>query len=148
MPKSEDSSHRCQEVNKLSSITSYWTNMSKKERRPHNLTKDGIMGEISASGLPVLLRFFISTISNIFEPMISRWRASLWKSVWKQLLCYLFTFLAISLIYRSWTNYISRSSLILSYHRVILADHSRITFEWVTPIHKKFSQIRLHNPGC
>jgi len=84
--------------------------MSKKERRPHNLTKDGIMGEISASGLPVLLR----------------WRASLWKSVWKQLLCYLFTFLAISLIYR-----------------VILADHSRITFEWVVDWLKNGQQMPL-----
>ena len=31
--------------------------MSKKERRPHNLSKDGIMGEMGQAGLPVLLRF-------------------------------------------------------------------------------------------
>ena len=56
---SEDTSHRCQ-VNRLSSITSYWRKITtKKERRPHNLTKDGIMGEISGCGLPVLLRFYI-----------------------------------------------------------------------------------------
>ena len=57
--KSEDTSHRCQ-VNRLSSIISYWRKITtKKERRPHNLTKDGIMGEISGCGLPVLLRFSI-----------------------------------------------------------------------------------------
>ena len=52
MRLAEDTFHR------LSSITSYWTKMSKKERH-----KDGIMGEIRTSGLPmmpmlpVLLRF-------------------------------------------------------------------------------------------
>ena len=52
-------------MSRLSSITSYWRKMSKKERRPHNLTKDGIMGEISDHGLPVLLRYYISNFKNI-----------------------------------------------------------------------------------
>ena len=82
--------------------------------------------------------FLIINDKNVFEPISFRWRASLWKSVWKQLLCYLFTFLAISLTYRSQENDISRNSLTLSYHRVILDDHSRITFEWVTPKQQVF----------
>ena len=32
--------------------------------------------------------------------MMFRWRASLWKTVWKELLIYLLLYLAISLIYR------------------------------------------------
>jgi len=100
----------CQ-VNRLSSITSYWRKITtKKERRPHNLTKDGIMGEISGCGLPVLLR----------------WRASLWKSVWKQLLCYLITFLAISLTYR-----------------FLMDSQARIKFEWVVSWLKNGHQMPL-----
>ena len=32
--------------------------------------------------------------------MIFRWRASLWKTVWKPLVVYLLLYLAISLVYR------------------------------------------------
>ena len=49
----------------MDSLTSFTSSLStkfslrkkKKERRPHNLTKDGIMGEISSCGLPILLRY-------------------------------------------------------------------------------------------
>jgi len=71
---------------KMSSITSYWSSLSKSnERRPsYKINKDGIMGEISHWTLPILFR----------------WRASLWKTVWAELLIYLLFYLAISLIYR------------------------------------------------
>ena len=52
--------------------------------------------------------FLIINDKDFIELMIFRWRASLWKSVWKQLLCYLITFLAISLTYRCQHKIISR----------------------------------------
>ena len=42
--------------------------------------------------------------------MMFRWRASLWKTVWRELLIYLLLYLAISLIYRFYSTISSGSS--------------------------------------
>jgi len=85
-PVPQEPSSRPQQTAKMASITSYWASLSKSnERRPsYKINKHGIMGEISHWTLPILFR----------------WRASLWKTVWRELLIYLLLYLAISLIYR------------------------------------------------
>jgi len=85
-PVPQEPGSRPQQTAKMASITSYWASLSKSnERRPsYKINKHGIMGEISHWTLPILFR----------------WRASLWKTVWRELLIYLLLYLAISLIYR------------------------------------------------
>jgi len=82
----QEAGSRPQQTAKMSSITSYWASLAKPtERRPsYKINKDGIMGEISHWTLPILFR----------------WRASLWKTVWRELAIYLLFYLAISLLYR------------------------------------------------
>ena len=68
------------------------------------------MGEISHWTLPILFRFKINSRLPFY--MMFRWRASLWKTVWRELLIYLLFYLAISLIYRFWSTILSEDSLI------------------------------------
>jgi len=85
-PVPQESGARSPNSEKLAGITSYWAQMTNtKETRPrYNIGKHGIMGEIGHWTLPILFR----------------WRASLWKTVWRELLVYLGLYMAISLIYR------------------------------------------------
>ena len=70
------------------------------------------MGEISHWTLPILFRFYRN--SRLPFHMMFRWRASLWKTVWRELLIYLLFYLAISLIYRFRSTILSEDCLISS----------------------------------
>lgn len=75
---------RPRQASQVASITSHWSNLTKtRQRAPHNIGKDGVMGEVER-GLPILFR----------------WRSSLWKLVWKQLFVYLLFYGVISVFYR------------------------------------------------
>jgi len=79
-PVPQEAGSRSQ-MTRLASITSYWARLSKPNQSSY---KDGVMGEMG----------------HWTQPILFRWRASLWKTVWKPLIVYLLLYLAISLIYR------------------------------------------------
>ena len=71
------------------------------------------MGEIGHWTLPILFRSKLLDLSlknlcldsrhstfSLEIVFVFRWRASLWKTVWRELLVYLGLYMAISLIYR------------------------------------------------
>ena len=82
-----------------------------------------------------------------------RWRASLWKTVWAELLIYLLFYLAISLIYRFWSTILSEYSLIfpikgLSWCHLTMKEKQLLNGY----ILKRYSLLTLgcfeHLPGC
>ena len=101
MPKYEVDIPCRSQMTRLASITSYWARLSKPNVRRSSY-KDGVMGEMGHWTQPILFRFWWKSKVVILHKIIFfRWRASLWKTVWKPLIVYLLLYLAISLIYRS-----------------------------------------------
>ena len=69
---------------------------------------------------------------------VFRWRASLWKSVWRQLLLYFTLYLAISLIYRFFEKNQNLYHIFSKNRFVLMESPMQAKFEQVHPKRKGF----------